>query len=199
MIKMIAFDFGGVYFTYNGDILTKSLAKELDTDIKTVKKAWHDNGELKSFEKGKISEKNYWKAFLKIVNKAHDTTKLNKIVINHFKPIPQMIKLVDKLSSTYQIGMISNQTTWLDKINKKYNFFHKFNPLIISKNVGYQKPDKRIFEIFLKETNLQPNEIIFIDDGKNYQKTIEKLGMKFIHFKNPKQTKVELKKLGIKF
>lgn len=39
MIKVIAIDFGGVYFTWNKEVYFKSLARVTKTDIDDVKKA----------------------------------------------------------------------------------------------------------------------------------------------------------------
>ena len=49
----------------------------------------------------------------------------------------------------------------------------------------------------MKESNLKPKEILFIDDIKRNTKTAEKLGIKTILFENTEQLKEELKKLNM--
>lgn len=63
MIKLIVFDFGGVYFSYNGPKLRNELSRELNVSYEEIVDAWYSR--LDDFERGKCIEKEFWKAFLK--------------------------------------------------------------------------------------------------------------------------------------
>lgn len=43
-------------------------------------------------------------------------------------------------------------------------FNHCFDTVIISEEVGYSKPDKHIFQLALKELQVQPEAVIFVGD-----------------------------------
>lgn len=136
-------------------------------------------------------------SIFKKIGKDYDVKKLHQIVINHFKPKSGMDKLVDKLRKKYKVGMLTNQTEWLDEINSIYNFYPKFAPLINSKNVGYKKPEEKIFRILIKKANCLPEEIVFIDNDAEYGKPSRKLRIKFIHFQNQKQLERKFRELGV--
>lgn len=196
LIKVIAFDFGGVIYTYNHDILMKDIAKELKQSINMVINAWKTK--IKQYEKGEISENEFWDCLLKKLNIRHDKKILHQIVIKHFKPIYGSLKILADLQDKRIIGLISNQTSWIEDLERIYKFKKSFDILVVSKDVSLRKPNKNIFKLFIKKTKANPEEIIFIDDSISYKEATESTGMNFIHFKNPKQLRIELKTYGIK-
>jgi len=195
MIKVIAFDFGGVLYTYNHNILMKDIARKLKQSVILVIDAWKIK--IKDYELGKISEDEFWTAFLRKLNIVYDKNILHQIVIMHFKPINESLKILANLKGKVVTGLISNQTSWIDDLERRYGFKKLFNILLISKDISLRKPSKSIFKLFIKKTNVKPNEIIFIDDTIDYKNPTESVGINFIHFKNPKQLKNELKRLLI--
>lgn len=196
MIKVIAFDFGGVVYTYEHDVLMKDVAKQLKQPIKAVTEAW--KFKIKEYERGKISEDEFWTAFLGKLKINHDKSVLHRITINHFKPIDGTIKILTTIQNKVVTGLISNQTSWIEDLERKYYFKKLFNILVISKDVSLRKPSKSIFRLFIKRTKVKPEEIIFIDDSLNYKEATESVGINFIHFKNPNQLETELKNYGVK-
>lgn len=196
MIKAIAFDFGGVIYTYNHDRLMKDIAKELKQPVKVVTDAW--KVKIKEYEKGKISENDFWTAFLKKLRIDYDKKVLHQITINHFKPIIGSLNILKNLKGKIITGLISNQTSWIENLEKKYRYKRLFDILVISKDVSLRKPSKSIFRMFIKKAKVKPNEIIFIDDSFNYKDATESVGINFIHFRNPKQLETELERYDIK-
>ena len=195
MIKSIVFDLGGVLYTYDHNKLMGEVSHELQIAKETVINAWKKG--IVAFETGKISEQYFWKIFLNELKVTYDLKILHKVVINHFKPILKTLAIVHKLKDKFILGLISNQTSWIDELDKKYHFRELFNISLISKEVSLRKPQKEIFHLFIKKSNLKPNEIIFIDDSLDYKKEIEKIGIEFIHYKDSKQLAEKLIKRGL--
>lgn len=195
-IKVVAFDFGGVVYTYNHDVLMKSVAKELKRPIKAVTNAW--GIKINDYELGKISEDAFWTALLENLNIIYSKKILHQITINHFQPIIESLKILISLKNKVVTGLISNQTSWIEDLERKYKFKKLFDILVISKDVSLRKPNKNIFNLFIKKAKIKPSEIIFIDDTLSYKRVTESVGINFIHFKTPKSLKVELKKYNIK-
>ena len=120
MIKVIAFDFGGVIYTYNHPILMKDVADELNQSVGAVTDAWKVG--IKRYERGKISENEWWTIFLRKLNLKHDKKRLHKIALDHFKPIKDSLKILNNLKGKVITGLISNQTSWIEDLEKKYKF-----------------------------------------------------------------------------
>lgn len=195
MIKVIALDFGGVYFTYDYFKLMNEFSKKLNISVEEARKAWQNK--LDEFTKGEIKEDEFWDGLLKSIDKKYNKNILHKIVIDQFKPIKEMQFLLDKLKIKYKVILFTNQTDWIYELNKKFDFFKEFDAVLVSRDVGFQKPEKEFFELLIKNSDCDPTEIIFVDDTHNYGKLAKKMGMKFIHFQNQNQLEQELRKLGV--
>lgn len=195
MIKAIAFDLGGVLYTYDHDRLMKDVSKELNLPVKEVTEAWKKG--IVEFEMGDISEQRFWQIFLNELNITHDLKTLHKLVIEHFQPIKGSLKILNQLKDKLILGLISNQTDWIDVLDKKYNFRKLFDIILISKEVSLRKPGEEIFKLFIEKSGVKPNEIAFIDDFIGYKESVERIGIKFIHYQNPSQLKQDLNKLKV--
>lgn len=79
----------------------------------------------------------------------------------------------------------------------KYDFFHLFDDLVISGNVGMVKPDPEIFNLLLKKIGKPASECLFIDDSPANIQQAKQLGFVTIHFKSPSQLEDELIQMGI--
>lgn len=75
--------------------------------------------------------------------------------------IPTLEQLKD-----FKLGIITNGTT-SDQIDKLRNngLLHYFNPIVISEEVGFSKPQQEIFDLAAKQTNQLLAECIFIGDS----------------------------------
>jgi len=195
MIKAIGFDLGGVLYTYDHKRLMKEVSKELSVSETTITEAWKKG--IIDYELGKISENEFWRIVLSELNISYDSTILHKIVIDHFQPMQESLLLLNKLKGKVSLGMITNQTSWIYELDKKYGFRSLFDIVIVSNEVALRKPQEEIFDLFIKESNLESSEIIFIDDNPEYRINVEKTGIKFLHFKNAKELENDLNKLKL--
>ncbi len=150
MIKVIAFDFGGVLYTWDKAKLLRDLSRELKVAPTSVEIAW--NQAVAPFELGKIKENQFWKKFLQFLDLKHSPRKLHQIVLHQFKPMKKNIALLKRLKKNYRIGLLSDHTDWIDQLEKKFHFKKLFDFMIVSKQIGLKKPDKRIFSLLIKKS-----------------------------------------------
>jgi len=90
--------------------------------------------------------------------------------------MPTLAKLKAK---NYICGVISNWDTRLRNILNEHLLDSIFDYIFISAEVGYRKPDPRIFEASLSESGHSPQEVLYI--GDQYETDIApsvQLGMK---------------------
>jgi len=193
MIKVIAVDFGGVYFTWNIKKFVNQLSKFLGVGPVKVRKAV--NQRIRDMTAGKITEKQYWHAFCRIIGKEVDHKRLRKITEAQFKPYKPVINLMKKLRRKYKIVLLTNQHALLDDLDKKYKFYKNFDVVLCSHVVKALKPQKKMYNLLMKRTKAKPEEIIFIDDYIKNVDGAKKLGINAILFKNMTQLKRELQKV----
>jgi len=79
---------------------------------------------------------------------------------------PETIPVLKQLKGNNKVGLISNfdHPPHIHRYLSKYKMKSFFDTIIISGEVGVKKPDPKIFEPALAETNLNSDEIIYIGD-----------------------------------
>jgi glucose-1-phosphatase len=81
-------------------------------------------------------------------------------------PLDQNVRMLPELKKQgYRLYYLSNfPLDIFEEIKNGYFFFGYFDGGIISSEVKYSKPDRKIFEILIDRYSLQPEESLFIDD-----------------------------------
>lgn len=197
-IKAVIFDIGGVLeLGINSSYSIKKskqlgihseIAKKLNISIDQYLDAI-DTTYADSI-KGKISEKKAINIIAK--NLKTSEKKLEKLYIKiykkHFKKNKHLFKQAFKLrKKNYKISILSDQWPISKKALMSSRLYKKFNPIIISCDVGLRKPDKKIYKLILEKLNLKPSQTIFIDNQEWNIKPAKKLGINTILFNNNKQ------------
>lgn len=75
------------------------------------------------------------------------------------------IHFLHHIKKHFEVGIITNGSSQRQRakiINTNLNNY--FDTIIISEEVGFSKPDKRIFELALNKLNLQPENTLFVGD-----------------------------------
>ncbi|MEK9173697.1 MAG: HAD family phosphatase [Patescibacteria group bacterium] len=110
----------------------------------------------------------------------------------------ELISLIQKLKTLgYPIALLSNYTSTLRHKLTKHTIESLFDHIIISSEVGLQKPDPEIFYRTFKALGIQPEEAIFIDDSPKSLSTAAEVGYHPIRFIDNHRLVQELHKLGI--
>lgn len=211
-IKAIIFDVGGVLQIgkYSSFIpkreyfgLHQYLAKELGLDIDS----WFDSIDKVYSEsvEGKINEKKVVKVIANNLN--IDQKKFENLVVKTYKSFFKKNKKLYSLAyflkkKGYIVGILSDQWPLSKKALISKEDFKLFNPVIISCNVGFRKPDLKIYKLLFKrlkkkDKKMKMNEILFVDNRMWNLKPARKLGMKVILFKDNKKLFEKIKEFGI--
>ncbi len=116
------------------------------------------------------------------------------IIPNH-----EMIDLVKKLKVCYKIILLSNNNQPTIDIlkNEHKQMLDLFEKTYFSAELKMRKPSKNLFDLVLKDSDLNPNESIFIDDKEKNIMASEKIGIKGILFSGIKNLEKELAEYGI--
>jgi putative hydrolase of the HAD superfamily len=99
--------------------------------------------------------------------------------LRRFRAFPESIRLLEYLARMPK-GIVSNGQRVFSEIELRYLRLHQhFNTIVFSSDVGFKKPDPRIFQIALDNLQLKPDEVMFI--GDSFESDIlgaQKVGMK---------------------
>jgi FMN phosphatase YigB (HAD superfamily) len=72
-----------------------------------------------------------------------------------------------------------------------------FDEYVLSYEVGYVKPDPRIYEIAVDKAEVSPNECLFIDDRRENIEAARQLGVQTIHCREDSDLEASLRTLGL--
>lgn len=182
--KLILFDMGGVFFdgdfkTDFLDVINKKLSQNikashsqklvLDNDLNT------GNMNITQWVESKIARR---------LNPS-ESEFIEEKWKNTWSPNPKMQMLVKDLKNNgYQVGILSNMDAMNGGVYNEKGYFSEFP--IQNRFLSYEhkitKPDRKIFEKVLKEHNLEPYEVLFIDDHEKNIAVANQIGMDTIQF-----------------
>jgi 2-haloacid dehalogenase len=104
-------------------------------------------------------------------------------------------RLKDRGWPLYGLSNWSSQT--FPHALAKYDFFHLFDDMIISGQVGIAKPDAAVYRLLLERIGRSAEECLFIDDSQVNIRQADQIGFVTIHFRSPAQLEAELIRLNI--
>lgn len=177
MITWIIFDAMGVIFTIGDDTneLLVPFIQEYNSAIprKTVNKFYLQTS------LGKISARQFWTevglgSLYPAIEKRYLDTKL--FLDEEF------IEIAWEMSQQYRIALLSNDVSEWSLYLRKRHGLNFFSEIIVSCDVKCRKPDRTIFDSFLKISKATPQECVFVDDNCANLAAAQALGFKTLHF-----------------
>lgn len=99
---------------------------------------------------------------------------------------PGVKSVLDELKKDYQLAAVSDaQKVWAMPELNALGLSDYFSPIVISSDLGYRKPDERIFQNALDEMKVSADEVIFIGNDM-YRDVLggHKAGFRTIYFKS---------------
>ena len=81
-------------------------------------------------------------------------------------------------------------------LDSKFNFLKYFKDIILVEDTGFSKPSDRAFENLLNVLDVDPKDIVYIDDSRYNIRQANKFGMKGIFFTNETKLRAKLIELA---
>lgn len=97
---------------------------------------------------------------------------------------PEATEVLEKLSKSYKLGIIANQSDGLTQRLEEWGILQYFSLIISSWDCQVMKPDKKIFEIALEKAGCEPCEAAMVGDRlDNDIYPAKQIGMKTVWIK----------------
>ncbi len=181
--RMIMFDYGGVLAPEGFQLGILKMAQRFNMSFDEMyeiagKKAGIGTG----YTAGKVPEEVYWKTVSKLLNTDEDLTPCRDLILDNFQPRKDMVKLAERLSEKYMIGLFSDQTNWIYELDGKYGFLKHFSYKCISFEKGLTKQDDGFYRLPAGETGLNPDDILLVDDKPRVTGMAGRHGMRTLLF-----------------
>ena len=195
-IRAVFFDLGGVIARTEDPEPRTKLADSLGLSYADIDKLVFENESSKQASLGLITETQHWQNVARSLNQPDaEIERLRTEFFAGDRIDLELVGLMRSLRLFIKIGLISNAWSGLRTWIEEQNFADAFDDMVISAEVGFAKPDLRIYQAALQNLQVLPAESVFLDDMLRNVDAARKIGMHAIHFVQPDQAIAELKTL----
>ncbi len=196
MIDVILFDFGGVLseegWKKGLKVIAEANALNVDSFIQTAAGTVYET----NYITGKGSESDFWNALRIKTGIKGDNASLTHELMSRFVLNDRMLDLVKKLRlEKLTVGILSDQTDWLDQLNSRFDFFKYFDYVFNSYQIGKGKWDSSLFDDIAVLLKMPPDRILFTDDDPGNVKRARQRSWQVILYTNTEALSLEIDKL----
>jgi putative hydrolase of the HAD superfamily len=198
-ITALFLDIGGVLLTNAWDRKMRRLAAEtFAIDFEEMDERHHLV--FDTYEEGKLSLDEYLDRVVFYEERSFTRDHFRTFMFAQSRPIPEMIELVCRLKSFYRlkIAAVNNEGRELNvqrigdfKLGAFIDFF------VSSCFVHFRKPDADIFRITLDIAQVDPAQVVYIDDRPLFVEVAKGLGIGGIIHTGLDATRKELAEFGL--
>jgi HAD superfamily hydrolase (TIGR01509 family) len=197
--KVVLFDFGNVMakdaqIAVNPNIVADFVAEQFGITHDQVKSSMKALIPKKSTED--LPESVFWQKFAdfnEVPLPENWMKKWKGFQIQTLIPTTELYAYIKKLKNQgYRVALLSNLRPSAAYFLRQWGLVDEFDPVFFSSDLGMEKPNRDIYEHVLKVLNVQPEEVVFIDDKLENVEGARRLGIRAFQFDIEKDNVKEL-------
>ncbi|MEK6902727.1 MAG: HAD-IA family hydrolase [archaeon] len=195
MIRFVFFDVGGVLGTAGPEIKTQ-FVREIGISLDDYY-AFQERF-INRVDTGKMTRD----VFFQMLNEAFHLgrgdleTVWGTIFERTYREFPQTREWAMKLKTKYGVGILSNVSPLTLVLHQEKKAYTGFEPWVfLSCEMGFGKPDPRVFNYINQKTKTKSNECVLIDDREEHVIGARNSGWRAIHHITLEQTQKEFEKI----
>ncbi len=187
-IEAVLFDFGGVLSEEGFKNGLQAIARLNGLDEEGFVRTANDVVHTCGYVVGKVPESAYWEILRETTGIRGDDKHLRNEILSRFRMRGWMIDTVRRLKAhDVRVGILSDQTNWLDELDARDNFFREFDYVFNSYHMGKSKKDPSHFKDVVRVLRIEIDKVLFIDDDPGNCERAKQAGMKVIHYVDREQ------------
>lgn len=197
-VRAVLFDYGGVLAEegFREGLMEIGRKNGLNPNsfFEASAQAVYDSG----YVVGKSDEAGYWEMVRRRTGIDGNDSEWRSEIMNRFVLRPWMMQLVKKIRSTgYKVAILSDQTDWLDVLDRRDRFFKEFDRVFNSFHMGKGKKDATLFGEVAAKLGLPPETMLFIDDNHGHVQRALSQGLQAILFTDRDALLTEIESYGL--
>lgn len=111
------------------------------------------------------------------------------------KNIP-LFEFIEQLKLSYKIGLLSNiGSNWIRESFLNEDEQALFDDIALSYELGFIKPNPKVFQLAANRLGCEPSECVMVDDGPGNVAAAREVGMQAIEYRSFAQFKHDLENL----
>lgn len=178
-IQAILFDLGKVLLDFNFETGVQALHEACSISRSRLEEVLWDENCIRRYERGEISTTDFHTYLRQTADLDMDLAAFCRTWSSVF--LPELIvseELLAALKRKYPLILVSNTNEiHIDFVRSNYRVLDYFDRQILSYEVGFLKPDRRIFEHAIKASGYPAEALFFTDDRSENIAAAEQLGI----------------------
>lgn len=196
-IKTVLFDLGNVLVHIDPGHFWTDLGLAGEKEIIPFKEKY--TSQLIQYEAGYIGTADFLSCLRSLFTENFTTNRIEQAFSGIIRePVAGMIDIVQHASSRYRTALVSNTNEIHYNIcMKRCHSLQFLQNHYLSYQLQTAKPAFNFYEAIIRDQNIIPSELLFIDDSPENIEAAKAVGMKAIHFENIEQLKIALQNEGM--
>lgn len=187
-IRAVFFDFGGVILSSPFEAFARYEAEHglPDGFIRHLNSTNPDANAWARLERSEVDLDGFAELFEQEAWAAgHELDALEVLALLAGELRPEMAEAVRRCSQRLITAMLTNNVEGVDRDDRFGDLLALFDPIVESSKVGVRKPDPRFYEMACELADVQPAEVVFLDDLGVNLKPARAMGMTTIKVDDP--------------
>jgi putative hydrolase of the HAD superfamily len=198
-IKALFLDIGGVLLTNGWDHNMRARAADkFGLDYEEMNERHHLT--FDTYEEGKLSLDEYLDRVVFYEERSFSREEFKRFMYAQSQPFPEMIGLMGRLKTQHglRIAAVSNEGRELTTYRVQQFELGAFIDFFVSSCfVHYRKPDADIYRIALDIAQVNPDQVIYIDDRALFVEVARGLGIRGVLHKDYETTQRAVETMGL--
>lgn len=151
------------------------------------------------YECGKFSTEEFFASLRSFLDNRFEIRALEEAFLSVLTdPIPGMEELVQRAAARVASALVSNTNEFhFTSVLRKVPALNYLSKRYLSYQVGAIKPSQEFYLHVIRNEEVAPDEMLFIDDVEQNVESAERAGMAGYQFRDAKELEKELVKLGV--
>jgi putative hydrolase of the HAD superfamily len=181
--RAVFFDYGGVLAEEGFADGLRAIAALNGLPGEDFVRKGHDLVHETGYVTGQVLEKTYWEALRTETGISGSDASLRREILSRFVFRKWMADLLPGLREKIPLlGILSDQTNWLEELDGRDGFFRRFDRVFNSFYLGKSKRDPALFDHVLGILGCSGEEVLFVDDNEGNCERADARGIRTIRY-----------------
>ena len=155
------------------------------------------SGLVERFDRGRIGARDFFVQVRRLIDYRGTFGQLHHAWVDIFRANPAMERLVTDLAGRYRLVLLSNTNrSHFEHVRRRYPVVGLIRRRVLSYQVGFLKPDPRIYRLAVRKAGCAPAECLYVDDQPDFVAVGAGLGMMALTFRGARRLRSDLERLG---
>ncbi|MGB2599903.1 MAG: HAD family phosphatase [Candidatus Omnitrophota bacterium] len=200
-IKAILFDLGNVLIKLKFGALEEGYGIYSEEAKKKIEEYILDSKNMNGYMEGKLTSSQFYERTRRLFNMGIGYQEFYRIwnsMFDHYPEVEEIIKALKKKYPKIKLILISNTNMahW-DHIKEEYEILKLLDAIVVSHEIGVQKPDSGIFNEAMRLAGSMPKNTFYTDDRSDLVDAARVMGLRAFQFTGHESLRENLAKCGI--